>query len=426
MLDLKRITREPELIQKTVDVKGGTCDVESILELDGRRKMIIKEAEKLKAARNKASEKIAKRKKAKQDAHDLIDEMKNVSAQIKAFDEELTGVQKKLTRELLAVPNVPAADVPDGYDETANEEVSSWGTRKEFPFAPKPHWDIGKGLDILDFERAGKMAGAGFTLFKGLGAKLERALIGFMLDFHVSRHGYCEISPPFLANRRSMTGTGQLPKLADDMYLVEADDLFLIPTAEVPLTNLHADEILSEKELPRRYTAFTACFRREAGSYGKDTRGMVRVHQFDKVELVKFAHPDRSYEELETLVRDAEAVLQALGLEYRVTKLCKGELSFAAAKCYDIEIWAPGVGRYLEVSSCSNFEDFQARRANIRFRGGDGKLRFVHTLNGSGVACPRLVVALLETGQNEDGSVTLPDALAPYMGGVTTITAPEG
>jgi len=322
---------------------------------------------------------------------------------------------------LLRIPNVPAADVPAGEDSKSNEVVKTWGTRKTFAFKPLPHWDLGKALDILDFERASKITGGGFALFKREAARMERALFNFMLDLHTHEHGYVEVFPPFLVNRASMTGTGQLPKLEEDMYRTAADDLFLIPTAEVPVTNLHRDEILPHKQLPIYYTAYTACFRREAGSYGKDTKGLMRVHQFDKVEMVKFTRPETSYQELETLLQAAEKVLQLLGLEYRVLKLCAGDLSFSASKCYDIEIWAPGIERWLEISSCSNFEDFQARRCNIRFRDEDGKVRFVHTLNGSGVALARLILTIIETYQRQDGSIEVPEVLRPYMGGMVEV-----
>jgi len=314
--------------------------------------------------------------------------------------------------------------VPRGRDENDNQLVRTWGERPTFDFEPKAHWDLGAALRLFDLERAAKVAGPHFALFTGAGARLVRGLIAFMLDLHTTEHGYTEVSPPFIVNRPAMTGTGQLPKLEDDMYRLGRDDLFLVPTAEVPLTNMHREEVLNGADLPIAYTAHTACFRREAGSYGRGTRGLLRVHQFDKVELLKFVHPDTSLGELERLTGHAEAVLQRLGLAYRVQVLCTGELSFAGAKCYDIEVWAPGVGRWLEVSSCSTFGAFQARRANIRFRDADGTLRFVHTLNGSGTALPRLIVALLETYQRADGSVALPDALHPYLGGLTMFTPP--
>lgn len=326
---------------------------------------------------------------------------------------------------LLRIPNIPSADTPIGKDEKDNVVVKTWGNRKVFDFTPLPHWELGRILDILDLERSSKISGSGFILLKGLGAKLERALFSFMLDLHTREHGYTELFPPFLVNRTAMTGTGQLPKLEEDMYRTAVDDLFLVPTAEVPVTNIHRDEIFSYKDLPVYYTAYTPCFRREAGSYGKDTRGIIRVHQFNKVELVKLVRPETSYHELELLVGNAEKVLQLLGLEYRIVKLCTGDMSFAAAKCYDIEVWSPGLDKFLEVSSCSNFEDFQSRRINVRFRDEDGKIGFVHTLNGSGLALPRTVIALLETYQQKDGSIVIPDVLYPYMSGIKVIDKKE-
>jgi seryl-tRNA synthetase len=347
--------------------------------------------------------------------------MKGVSGKIKQLETEAKTLGDDLDSLLIRIPNIPADDVPVGKDPTSNVIVRSWGEKKAFSFTPLPHWELGKKLDILDFERAAKISGTGFTLYKGAGARLERALYNFMLDLHTQEHGYIEVLPPYLVNRTSMTGTGQLPKLEEDMYRLPDDDLFLIPTAEVPVTNIHANEILSNKDLPILYAAYTACFRREAGSYGKDTRGMIRVHQFNKVELVKFVQPETSYDELESLLSVSEKVLQLLGLQYHVQKLCTGDLSFAAAKCYDIEVWSPGVDKFLEVSSCSNFEDFQARRSNIRFRDDEGNLQFVHTLNGSGVALPRTMIALIETYQREDGTVEIPDVLKPYMNGLDII-----
>jgi seryl-tRNA synthetase len=348
--------------------------------------------------------------------------MKGVSDKVKQLESEIKTLNEDLDFLLKRIPNIPADDVPVGKDPTSNVMVKSWGEKKAFSFTPLPHWELGKELDILDFERAAKISGTGFTLYKGAGARLERALCNFMLDLHTQEHGYIEVLPPYLVNRTSMTGTGQLPKLEEDMYRLPDDDLFLIPTAEVPVTNIHANEILTNKELPILYAAYTACFRREAGSYGKDTKGMIRVHQFNKVELVKFVRPETSYDELESLLSVSEKVLQLLGLQYQVVKLCTGDLSFAAAKCYDIEVWSPGVDKFLEVSSCSNFEDFQARRSNIRFRDDDnGNLKFVHTLNGSGVALPRTMIAILETYQREDGTVEIPDVLKPYMNGLDII-----
>lgn len=389
--------------------------------MDTQRRSLIHACEQLKSKRNEKSKEVSELKKRGQDASGIIEETKKIGDDIKSFEEKLKELEPQITNLLLRIPNIPAADVPIGKDENDNVVVKTWGQRKTFDFSPLPHWELGRILNILDLERSSKISGSGFILLKGPGAKLERALFCFMLDTHTREHGYTELFPPFLVNRTSMTGTGQLPKLEEDMYRTAIDDLFLVPTAEVPVTNIHRDEILSYKDLPIYYTAYTPCFRREAGSYGKDTRGIIRVHQFNKVELVKIVKPEASYNEIESLLGNAERILQLLGLEYRVAKLCTGDMSFAAAKCYDIEVWAPGTGKFLEVSSCSNFEDFQARRMNIRFRDEDGKLRFVHTLNGSGLALPRTVIALLETYQQKDGTVIIPDILKPYMGGMKVI-----
>ncbi|MHC5055379.1 MAG: serine--tRNA ligase [Planctomycetota bacterium] len=422
MLDIKRIREEPDAVKAAAAAKNEKADVDRILELDGKRREALKRVEGLKAERNAGSKDIGRRKKAGEETSDLQTRIRAIGEEIKAIDSTVAAVTEERDALMAWVPNVPAADVPVGKDESANEVMREWGEKPEFAFEPKAHWDIGAELGVIDLERASKISGAGFTLFRGAGARLERALWSFMLDLHTTEHGYVELLPPYLANRDSMFGTGQIPKLEEDMYGLPEDGLFLIPTAEVPVTNYHAGEIIPGAELPLCYTAYTACFRREAGAYGRDTRGMIRVHQFDKVEMVRFVRPETSYDELEKLVAHAEVVLKRLGLHYRVLKLCTGDLSFAAAKCYDIEVWAPGVGRYLEVSSCSNFEDFQARRASIRFRDPENKsVGFVHTLNGSGVALPRAFVAILETFQHEDGSVTIPEALRPYMGGVETL-----
>jgi len=435
MLDIHFIRNNPDAVKQAISNKHeNAANIDTILEIDTQRRKKIHLCEQLKNQRNEKSRMVSELKKKGQDASAIIEETKKTSNDIKSIDTEIRDMESRLDDLLLRIPNIPAADVPVGKDASDNEVVKSWGERKTFPFTPLPHWELGRLLDILDLERAAKITGSGFILLKGIGAKLERALFNFMLDVHTRDHGYTEIFPPFLVNRRSMTGTGQLPKLEDDMYRTlqmytahasenkaVTEDLFLVPTAEVPVTNIHRDEILSCKNLPIYYTAYTPCFRREAGSYGKDTRGIIRVHQFNKVELVKLVRPETSYDELESLLANAEKILQLLGLEYRVVKLCTGDMSFAAAKCYDIEVWAPGVGKYLEVSSCSNFEDFQARRINLRFRDEDGKLQFVHTLNGSGLALPRTVIAVLETYQQEDGSIRIPDILQPYMGGIKTI-----
>lgn len=372
MLDLKFIRENVGRVKEAVKNKNEKTDIGLILSLDEKRRSLLSEGDELKHQKNLVTEKIAQLKKVKQDAKEEIDRMRKVSDQIDSLDRELKEVEEKIAHLLLTVPNVPHSSVPIGFGEDSNVAVKSWGEIPKFDFEPRPHWELGQILGILDLPKAAKVTGTGFLVLTGKGAKLQRALINFMLDLHTKKHGYKEILPPFMANRSSMTGTGQLPKLEEDMYLCEKDDLFLIPTAEVPVTNLHRDEILKAEELPIYYTAYTACFRREAGAYGKDTRGMIRVHQFDKVELVKFVKPEASYDELERLVVDAEEVLQLLKLPYWVRVLCTGDLSFAAAKCYDIEAWAAGVGKYLEVSSCSNYEDFQARRMGIRFRPKEG------------------------------------------------------
>ncbi|MEE9584318.1 MAG: serine--tRNA ligase [Candidatus Brocadiales bacterium] len=421
MLDLNYIRKHPEEVKRAAEGKHDHADVDKLLELDGQRRGLIFESEQLRKTLNETSKEIGRLKEEGKDASAQMSEMKDVSKKIKGYEEKLRELDREMKEILIVIPNVAAADVPAGEDESANVVMRSWGKKRKFSVTPKPHWELGTALGILDLERGAKVSGTGFPLYKGIGARLERALFNFMLDLHTSRHGYKEIFPPFLANRASMTGTGQLPKLEGDMYRVAEDDLFLIPTAEVPVTNIHRDEILSHEDLPLCYAAYTACFRREAGAHGRDTRGIIRVHQFNKVELVKFVRPGSSSDELESLVKDAEEVLKLLELPYRVSKLCVGDLSFASSKCYDMEAWAPGVERWLEVSSCSNFTDFQARRINIRFRDEQGKVQFVHTLNGSGVALPRTMIALLENYQQADGSVVIPKVLRDYMGGVDTI-----
>lgn len=426
MLDINFIRNNPDKVKQAIANKHeNAASIDEILELDAQRRSMIYACEQLKSKRNERSKEVSELKKKGQDASGIIEETKKIGDEIKSSEEKLKGLESQMNNLLLRIPNVPSADTPIGKDEKDNVIVKTWGNRKAFDFTPLPHWELGRILNILDLERSSKISGSGFILLKGLGAKLERALFNFMLDLHTREHGYTELFPPFLVNRMSMTGTGQLPKLEEDMYRTAVDDLFLVPTAEVPVTNIHRDEIFPYKDLPVYYTAYTPCFRREAGSYGKDTRGIIRVHQFNKVELVKLVRPETSYHELELLVGNAEKVLQLLGLEYRVAKLCTGDMSFAAAKCYDIEVWAPGLNKFLEVSSCSNFEDFQARRINVRFRDEDGKMRFVHTLNGSGVALPRTVIALLETYQQKNGSIVIPDVLHPYMGGINVIDKKE-
>lgn len=421
MLDPKFLRENLESVEKRLATRGGAVTLGNFRELDSRRRELLREAEALKAVRNAASEEIS-RIKDKSQAQPRIAEMREVSAKIKTLDEELRGVDDELLAVLLTIPNLPHESVPVGASETDNREVRKWGEPPRFGFAPKPHWEIGEGLGILDFERGAKLTGARFTLYRGAGARLERALINFMLDLHTEHHGYEETLPPFMVNRESMTGTGQLPKFEEDLFRMEGTDYYLIPTAEVPVTNIHRGEILKGSDLPLSYTAYTPCFRKEAGSYGKDVRGLIRQHQFNKVELVKFAHPSTSYAELERLLSDAEEVLRRLGLHYRVVELCTGDMGFSAAKTYDIEVWLPAQDAYREISSCSNFEDFQARRASIRFREDDkAKPEFVHTLNGSGLAVGRTLVAILENCQQEDGTVVVPEALRPYMGGCSVI-----
>lgn len=421
MLDLNFIRENAAAVKEGICNKRESGQVDELLAVDAKRRKLLFECEQKRKLLNKTSKDISLLRKNKQDASELMARMKVVSGEIKEDDRELKLLGEELESIAVCIPNMPADDVPVGIDPADNVEIKRWGKRREFAFTPKPHWEIGGALDILDFERGSKITGAGFVLYKGYGARLERALYNFMLDLHTNRHGYREIFPAYLVNRQSMFGTGQIPKLEDDMYKTRDEDMFLIPTGEVPVTNIHRDEILQRDDLPIYYAAFTACFRREAGAAGKDTRGMNRVHQFNKVEMVKFTTPETSYEELESLLENAEEVLKLLGLEYRILKLCTGDLSFASSKCYDIEVWAPGTNKYLEVSSCSNFVDFQARRMNIRYRGDDKKVRFVHTLNGSGLALPRTMIAVLETYQQEDGSVEVPEALRKYMGDVSVI-----
>jgi len=417
MLDLAFIRKNPDAVREAIRNKGERADADGILALDAERRKALAEFESLRSEQKRVSREIAAKKKRNEPADELLEQMRSVAGRVKSLDATVRQFDEKLHRELIRVPNIPTPDVPVGHSEADNTVVRTWGEPKPHDANCRPHWDIAADLDIIDFERAAKLAGSHFALFKGDGARLERALINFMLDTHLQEHGYREISPPFIANRNAMFATGQLPKLEDDMYRCEQDDLFLIPTAEVPVTNIHRDEVLDRNDLPIKYVSYTPCFRREAGSYGRDTRALMRVHQFDKVEMVKFVQPETSYDELESLLQNAETILQRLGLAYRVAVLCTGELSFAAAKCYDIEVWAPGIERWMEVSSCSNYESFQARRANIRFRNEQGKLEFVHTLNGSGVALARTVLCLLETYQRDDGTVEIPKVLRPYMGG---------
>jgi len=416
MLDLKTIRENPGLVKQAVKNKKESADVDEILKLDERRRAILVEVEQLKARRNKVSKEIGQVLKSGGDADALKQEMKEVGDKIQGFDAELKEVDEQLDEKIRWIPNIPHESVPIGANEEFNRFYRSWGDPPQADFQFKDHLTLGQELDILDFPRGAKVTGTGFPVYKGQGAALERALINFMLDLHIRKHGYTEIIPPFLANPDSMFGTGQLPKLADDMYYIGKDDLYLIPTAEVSVTNLHRDEMLAYKELPIKYVAYSPCFRREAGSYGRETRGFLRVHQFNKVELVKFVQPETSYDELEALLIDAEEVLQLLGIHYRVITLCTGDLSFASAKTYDIETWSPAEEKWLEASSVSNFEDFQARRMKVRFKDPDkGKTQFVHTLNGSGLATSRLMVSLLETYQTDEGTIIVPEALHPYL-----------
>ena len=424
MLDIKRIREDYEGVKAAVERRcKGSFGIEKVVELDEKRRTLLAEVETMKNRQNTVSKEVPKLKKAGEDTTEIMAEMKELSAKIKEMDGELSQIEADLRDALLNVPNTPNPEVQIGEDDTDNLEIRKFMEPTKFDFEPKAHWDVGVDLDILDWERAAKISGARFTVYKGMGARLERAVINFMLDLHTIDQDYVEILPPFMVNRAAMTGTGQLPKFEEDMFYVPQKDFFLIPTAEVPVTNLRAQEIMAEAELPVYYTSYTPCFRAEAGSAGRDTRGLIRQHQFNKVELVKFVKPEGSYDELEKLTADAEEVLKVLGIPYRVVQLSTGDLGFSSAKTYDIEVWMPSYGRYVEISSCSNFEDYQARRANIRFRNEEtGKAEFVHTLNGSGLAVGRTVAAILENFQQEDGSVIIPEALRKYMGGVEKIT----
>ncbi|MEE3192898.1 MAG: serine--tRNA ligase [Candidatus Poribacteria bacterium] len=428
MLDLKFIRENPDIVEASLKHRRADISLSRLLDADRQWRYTQTEADKLRNYQNNVSKEIAELKRSNQNASDKIAEMKNISQKIKEFNNQAQSLKAEIDKTLMEIPNIPHETTPIGSSESDNPEIKRWGKQPNFDFEPKPHWEIAEALDIVDFRRGSKIAGNNFLLYKGIGAKLERALINFMLDLHTNKHGYTEISPPFVANRPTMTGTGQLPKFESDMYRCDHDqenpenDLFLIPTAEVPVTNIFANEMLSGANLPINYTAYTPCFRREAGSYGRETRGMIRLHQFDKVEMVKFTPPETSYDEHESLLTNVEAVVQALSLPYRVITLCTADLGFSASKCYDVEVWTAGEERFLEISSCSNFEDFQARRANIRFRRESGaKPEFVHTLNASGLALPRVVIAILENYQYADGSVGIPQVLKPYMGGLDRI-----
>ncbi len=422
MLDIKLIRTETEKVKAALARRKENVDIDAVLELDNKRRELVFEAEQLKKKQNEVSKQIPQLKKAGEDTTAIFAEMKEISDKVKELDNQTKEVEEQLSQMMYTIPNIPNENVPDGDTDEDNVEIRKFSEPTAFDFEPKAHWDLGKGLNILDPETAAKITGARFTLYRGLGARLERAVTNYFLDMHTGKHGYTEIFPPFMVHRNSMVGTGQLPKFEEDAFKVADTDYFLVPTAEVPVTNMYRDEILDGSQLPIKHVAYTACFRAEAGSAGRDTRGLIRQHQFNKVELVKFAKPEQSYEELEKLTNDAEDVLQGLGLPYRVVRICVGDLGFTAALKYDIEVWMPSYGRYVEISSCSNFEDFQARRANIKYKDNAGdKAQLVHTLNGSGVAVGRTVAAILENYQNADGSVTIPDALVPYMGGLKVI-----
>ncbi|RKY34891.1 MAG: serine--tRNA ligase [Candidatus Omnitrophota bacterium] len=421
MLDIKFIRENPQIVCQALEDRGLDFDLDGFLKLDEKRRSFIKEIDSLRTELNKINDEISSLLKEKKDPKPKIEQTREISKKLDGLEEEFKKVKEQFTQQLLNIPNIPHPSIPKGSPAN-NKVVRTWGEPKTFSFKPLTHIELAENLGIIDFKRASKITGSNFILFKGQGALLERALFNFMLDLHTQKHGYKEVFPPFLVNRASMTGTGQLPKLEEDMYRLKDDDLFLIPTAEVPVTNIFRDEVLEEEQLPVYYTAYTACFRREAGSYGKETKGLVRVHQFDKVELVKFVKPGNSYEELEKLVRDAEEVLQLLKLPYRVVMLATQDLSFSASKCYDLEVYSPGIDKWLEVSSCSNFEDFQARRANIRYKDkATGRKLFLHTLNGSGIALARTVVAILENYQQEDGCIVIPEVLRKYMHARETI-----
>jgi len=421
MINPKLLREGKEVIYESLKKRGLTLDIDKIFELDEKRRSLIQEVEKKKNERNKLSDEIAALKRKGVEAFERIEYLRSLGKEIEEAERELKVVESEWEYILLCIPNIPHESVPLGRDENDNKVVKVWGEKPVFNFSPLPHWELGEKLDILDFKRAAKLAGSRFTLYKSYGALLERALINFMLDLHTKEHGYVEVLPPFMVNRQTMTGTGQLPKFEEDLFKIEGLDYFLIPTAEVPVTNIYSDEILKEEDLPIKFCSYTPCFRKEAGAHGKDTRGLTRQHQFNKVELVKFAKPEESYEELESLLLDAEDVLKRLNIHYRVSLLCTGDLGFASSKTYDIEVWLPGQNIYREISSCSNFEDFQARRAKIRYRKKNGRVELVHTLNGSGLAVGRTVMAVMENYQTEDGSIIIPEVLRPYMHGISKI-----
>lgn len=418
MLDIKKIRVNPDEVVKALEKRHGNFPIDQVLELDEERRKILVQVEDMKAEQNRVSKEIPKLKKEGKDVAPIFEEMKTLSEKVKELDTKVKDIDDQLKNFLLQIPNTPHESVVEGMSDEDNIEMRKFGEPKVFSFEPKAHWDLGTELGVLDFERATKISGARFSVFRGNGARLERAIVNFMLDLHTEKHGYMEMATPYMVNRDSMIGTGQLPKFEEDMFYLPSKDFFLVPTAEVPLTNLLRDEILKEEDLPVYFTAYTPCFRQEAGSAGRDTRGLIRNHQFDKVEMVKFAHPDKSYEELESLTDNAEEVLRQLKIPYRVVMLSTGDLGFSSAKTYDIEVWMPSYGRYVEISSCSNFEAYQARRANLRFRNENGKVEFLHTLNGSGLAVGRTFAAILENYQLEDGSVVIPEVLRRYMNGM--------
>ncbi|HVN95594.1 MAG TPA: serine--tRNA ligase [Syntrophorhabdaceae bacterium] len=421
MIDPKVVRENIGVVEESLKKRGTAFDTARVTAIDGKRRRLIQESEKMKNEKNALSDEIARSRKAGQTPPEKTEHLRTLGKQISDLDEQLKGVEKEWEDTLLIIPNIPHESVPVGTTDEDNKVVRYWGEKPSFAFDPLAHWDLGEALDILDFKRAAKITGSRFTLYKSYGALLERSLINFMLDLHVRKHGYTEVLPPFMVNRETMTGTGQLPKFEEELFHLEGVDYFLIPTAEVPVTNIHSNEIVKEEELPIKYVAYTPCFRKEAGAHGKDTRGLTRQHQFNKVELVKFANPDNSYDELEGLLLDAEDVLKNLNIHYRVSLLCTGDLGFSSAKTYDIEVWLPGQNIYREISSCSNFESFQARRAKIRYRKTNGKAELLHTLNGSGLAIGRTVMAVLENYQTKEGFVTVPEALRPYMYGITRI-----
>lgn len=422
MLDIRWIRSEPEEVRRLLADRNSDMDIGPLLELDEAKRKLVTETEELKARRNEGSRKVGAARGVGGDADGLMEEMRAIGEKIREIDARISEIDEQISLMLLSLPNRPHSSVPVGKDENDNVEVRRFGEPRNFSFEPRPHWEIGEALGILDFEKGASLAQSRFTVLRGQGARLERALMNFMLDLHTDKHGYLEVQPPFMVNSRTMQGTGQLPKFADDLYKCENDDLWLIPTAEVPLTNLHAGEILEERQLPLYYAAYTPCFRREAGAHGRDVRGMLRQHQFDKVEMVKLSLPEKSYDELESMTDNAEEVLRALGIPHRTICLCTGDMGFGASKTYDVEVWLPSQYKYREISSCSNCEDFQARRMNTRYRPADGgRPKFVHTLNGSGIAVGRTLIAVLENYQREDGSVEIPRALSPYMGGASEI-----